>query len=223
MSRSLSKSIVTLTSCNETLNISVSLRNMALLSTDRLDDAMSLLAEEMDSKGIAPHDLVVCGGSAILALKISQRTTKDVDILATLDDQGTLVDPRPLSPELLEAAENVGKLLHLPENWLNTGPADQLKAGLPEGFVERLKAVEFGPALRVHYTGRYDLIHLKLFALIDLGPGKHSEDLRSLNPTEDELLKAARWVATQDAGDEFPQLLKLTLRQIGYDDVAEQL
>ena len=95
---------------------------MELLSSDRLQEAMSLLAEEMASKGIAPHDLVVCGGSAILALRISQRTTKDVDILAALDEQSTLVDPRPLSQELLKVAENVGKLLHLPENWLNTGP-----------------------------------------------------------------------------------------------------
>jgi hypothetical protein len=157
---------------------------MELLSSDRLNEAMSLLAEEMEFKGITPNDLVVCGGSAILALKISQRTTKDVDILATLDEQRKLIDPRPLSQELLKAAENVGKLLHLPENWLNTGPADQLKAGLPEGFVERLKTVEFGPALRVHYTGRYDLIHLKLFALIDLGPGKHSQDLHALDPTK---------------------------------------
>ena len=196
---------------------------MELLSSDRLHEAMSLLAEEMASKGIAPHDLVVCGGSAILALRISQRTTKDVDILAALDGQSTLVDPRPLSQELLKVAENVGKLLHLPENWLNTGPADQLKAGLPDGFVERLKTVEFGPALRVHYTGRYDLIHLKLFALVDLGPGKHSQDLGSLHPTKDELLKAARWVATQDVGDGFPELLRSALRQFGYDDVAEQL
>jgi hypothetical protein len=196
---------------------------MELLSSDRLNEAMSLLAEEMEFKGITPNDLVVCGGSAILALKISQRTTKDVDILATLDEQRKLIDPRPLSQELLKAAENVGKLLHLPENWLNTGPADQLKAGLPEGFVERLKTVEFGPALRVHYTGRYDLIHLKLFALIDLGPGKHSQDLHALDPTKEELLAAARWVATQDAGDKFPELLRLMLRQIGYDDVAEQL
>jgi hypothetical protein len=194
-----------------------------LLSIDRLDEAMSLLAEEMEFKGIAPTNLVVCGGSAILALKISQRTTKDVDILATLDEQGTLADPRPLSQELLKAAANIGKLLRLPENWLNTGPADQLMAGLPEGFVERLKTVEFGPALRIHYTGRYDLIHLKLFALIDLGSGKHFQDLRSLKPTKDELLSAARWVATQDAGDGFPELLRSTLRHFGYDDVAEQL
>jgi hypothetical protein len=107
---------------------------MELLSSDRLNEAMSLLAEEMEFKGITPNDLVVCGGSAILALKISQRTTKDVDILATLDEQRKLIDPRPLSQELLKAAENVGKLLHLPENWLNTGPADPAKGGVARGI-----------------------------------------------------------------------------------------
>jgi hypothetical protein len=40
-----------LTYRNETLNISVSLRSMELLSSDRLHEAMSLLAEEMESKG----------------------------------------------------------------------------------------------------------------------------------------------------------------------------
>lgn len=194
---------------------------MELLSENRLQEALTLLAGEM--AGMAPHDLVVCGGSALLALKISGRTTKDVDILARLDGEKNPVEPRPLSPELLEAAEKVGRLLNLPPNWLNTGPSDQLKAGLPEGFVGRLKTVEFGPALRIHYTGRYDLIHLKLFALVDQGPGKHLQDLRALNPTKEEWLAAARWVATQDAGAVFPDLLRSLLSQLGHEDIAGQL
>jgi hypothetical protein len=32
--------------------------------------------------------------TAILALKISQRTTKDADILARLDEQQNLIEPR---------------------------------------------------------------------------------------------------------------------------------
>lgn len=177
----------------------------------------------MAFRAIAPHDLVVCGGSAILALKISDRTTKDVDILALLDRERNLVEPKPLAPELLKAADKIGRLLDLPANWLNTGPADQLKAGLPEGCAERLLTVEFGPALRVHYTGRYDLIHLKLFALIDQGPGKHFQDLRALNPSKEELLAAARWVATQDAGEVFPELLRSMLNQLGHGDIASQI
>jgi hypothetical protein len=196
---------------------------MASISQERLDQALLLLAEEMASQAIAPHDLVVCGGSAILALKVSRRTTKDVDILAVLDQKGNLIDPNPLAPELLQAAEKIGRLLDWPANWLNTGPSNQLKAGLPEGCADRLQTVEFGPALRVHYTSRYDLIHLKLFALIDQGPGKHLQDLQALNPSKVELLAAARWVMTQDAGEVFPELLRSMLKQLDHDDIASQI
>lgn len=196
---------------------------MAYISQERLDQALSLLAEEMASRAIVPHDLVVCGGSAILALRISSRTTKDVDVLAILDQKRNLIEPKPLAPELLQAADKIGRLLDLPTNWLNTGPSDQLKAGLPEGCADRLQTVEFGPALRVHYTSRYDLIHLKLFALIDQGPGKHLQDLQALNPSKEELLAAARWVMTQDAGEVFPELLRSMLKQLGHDNIASQI
>jgi hypothetical protein len=196
---------------------------MTLFTQDSLSEALGLLAEEMALRSIAPHDLVVCGGSALLALKISRRTTKDVDILAFLNEERSLIEPRPLSPDLLEAAARVGRLLNLPEHWLNAGPADQLRAGLPEGCASRLQTVEFGPKLRVHYTSRYDLIHLKLFALIDQGPGKHLLDLQALDPTKDELLAAARWVATQDAGEVFPGLLRSVLKQLGHDDIARKI
>ena len=196
---------------------------MTLLDATTLESALSLLAEEMESKAIPRHELVICGGSALLALQLAQRTTRDVDVLARLDANMKLSEPKPLAPELVEAAERVGRLLNLPANWLNTGPSDQLKAGLPTGFVNRLVSREIGPALRVHYTDRYDLIHLKLFALVDQGPGKHSQDLRALHPTEEELLAAARWVITQDDGPEFPNLLRSILKEIDHEDIARQI
>lgn len=196
---------------------------MNSLSSGRLSEALSLLAEEMTLQGIEHHDLVVCGGSAILALNISKRTTKDVDILAKLDAKRELIEPRPLSSELLAAADKVGQHLGLPKNWLNAGPSDQLKAGLPSGCAQRLTTVEYGTALRVHYTGRYDLIHLKLFALVDQGPGKHLQDLHALNPTKQELLEAARWTLTQDDGEVFPEIVRSMLTQLGHEDIAAQL
>lgn len=192
-------------------------------SEDRLNEALGLLAEEMAAEGLTRHELVVCGGSALLALRLSLRTTKDVDILARLDEAMDLAEPKPLAPELVQAARRVGRLLALPEDWLNTGPSDQLKGGLPSGFVERLVAREFGPALRIHYASRYDLIHLKLFALVDQGPGKHLQDLRALRPTDEEMLAAARWVLTQDAGAGFPDLLRDLLTQLGHAHLAAQI
>jgi hypothetical protein len=196
---------------------------MVSLNASTLESALSLLSDEMAAKNIPRHELVICGGSALLALSLAHRTTRDVDIIAKLDAEMKLTEPKPLAPALVEAAQRVGKLLNLQENWLNTGPSDQLKAGLPEGFVDRLISREFGPALRVHFTDRYDLIHLKLFALVDQGPGKHVQDLLQLRPNNDEVLAAARWVITQDIGPEFPAQVRSALKALGYEDVAEQL
>jgi hypothetical protein len=54
---------------------------------------------------------------------------------------------------------------------------------------------------------------LKLFAAIDQGPRSvHMQDLLRLGPTEDELARAADWVASQDASEAFhaqiPQALE---------------
>lgn len=196
---------------------------MPPLSPDYLQQALSLLASEMEREGIESHDLVVCGGSALLALNFSRRTTRDVDIIARLDAFRNLIEPRPLSPGLLAIADRIGRLLDLPPNWLNAEPADQLQCGLPAGFVDRLHRVEFGPALRVYFTDRYDLIHLKLFALVDQGPGKHLQDLTTLYPSKDELLAAARWVLTQDAGQDFPAIVRALLIDLGHDDIAGKL
>lgn len=73
------------------------------------------------------------------------------------------------------------------------------------------------------YTDRFDLIHLKLFAALDQGPGRHTSDLMKLAPTEDEMFAAARWVLTQDAGESFPVLVKDALTQLGFPHVSASL
>ena len=77
---------------------------------------------------------------------------------------------------LTEAAAVVAKTLNLPEDWLNTGPADLFRMGLPEGFENRLIVRVFGTHLTVHFIGRLDQIHFKLYASVDRG-GYHIEDL----------------------------------------------
>jgi hypothetical protein len=89
--------------------------------------------------------LVIIGGSALLALGIVSRTTQDVDILAGVDPEQGLVEPRPISKTLQTAAVKVAGELGLAPDWLNTGPADQIYAGLPEGFLSRLTKREYGP------------------------------------------------------------------------------
>lgn len=58
---------------------------------------------------------------------------------------------------------------------------------------------------------------------MDPGRGRHSNDLAALKPTDDELLTAARWVLTQDAGEVFPKIVRTTLTDLGYGHLASQL
>jgi hypothetical protein len=57
-----------------------------------------------------PIHLVVCGGSALIALRLVTRTTQDVDVLATLEN-GQLLCARPLPEWLLAAAESVRQVV----------------------------------------------------------------------------------------------------------------
>jgi hypothetical protein len=75
--------------------------------------------------------------SALQALGLVQRTTRDVDVLALVEAGGgvepVLVTSDPLPTVLVEAARDVGQDFNLPPDWLNAGPADLLREGLPKG------------------------------------------------------------------------------------------
>jgi len=196
---------------------------MARLAPETLPQALSALAGFLEADGASPETLVVIGGSALITLGIVSRTTKDVDIMACVDPDRGLVDPRPMSEALRAAADKVARELQLDPHWLNTGPADQVLAGLPEGFLSRLTRHDYGPCLTIFFPDRFDLIHLKLFAIMDQGRGRHVSDLQALKPTEEEVLLAARWVLTQDAGEDFPQIVRNTLTALGHGDLAARL
>ncbi|MBL9137522.1 MAG: hypothetical protein JNK85_16740 [Verrucomicrobiales bacterium] len=164
---------------------------------------------------------LVCGGSALIALNLVARTTKDVDVLAMVE-AGSLRCARPLPGWLQEDANAVRSELSLPENWLNNEPADEslFRLGLPAGFMERLVPRNFGPLLRVSFISRYDQIHFKLYAAADQG-GRHFTDLGKLSPTKDELIAAARWTFTQDASDAFRQVVDEVFQALGHGGFHE--
>jgi hypothetical protein len=88
-----------------------------------LDQALSLLAGRLGLAQSEPVRLVVCGGSALIAMGLRQRTTRDVDVVALLSTAHELVNPDPLPDFLLTAAEQVARDLGLPAGWLNNGPS----------------------------------------------------------------------------------------------------
>lgn len=157
------------------------------LTTERLKDALGLLSQLLEAENAEPEHLVIIGGSALIALDLVTRSTRDVDIMAYVDPEKGLVDPRPMSEALQRAARKVAMELGLEGKWLNTGPADQLRTGLPEGFLSNW------------------------------------DDLKALAPTDEEMLAAARWVLTQDAGEVFPMIVNQTLQELGHGHLVDHL
>jgi hypothetical protein len=193
------------------------------LNSQNLDQALAFLSQRLADAEVEPQELVICGGSGLIALGLVNRSTEDVDILGRLDAGRQIVDPRPLSSATLKAADEVAVELGLPKGWLNAGPADQIHAGLPQGFLGRMVTKPYGAALTAHFASRLDQIHLKFFAALDQGPGRHVDDLLTLQPTPAEMEAAARWVLSQDASAQFPQQVRDGLKALGYEKVADKI
>jgi hypothetical protein len=193
-----------------------------------VDAALSALGEHLERSSLETIELVVCGGSALEAIGLLvDRTTKDVDVLALgkTDQDGilTLASAEPMPDVVREAARIVARDLELPEDWLNPGPTDLLREGLPEGLVLRLHSRRYGDRLVVHFIDRFDQICFKAYAAINGGAAYHLADLTALEPSSDEMLAAASWCLTQDASEVFPLLVRSFLEKVGYPDVAREL
>ncbi|MFO7735601.1 MAG: hypothetical protein R6W70_05225 [bacterium] len=193
---------------------------------EQLLEALKLLSERLRLNKGGHYALLVCGGSALIALNYKNRVTKDVDVVALILGDMLLSDPDPLPEELVIAAKEVSTDLALPFDWLNNGPSKGegglFRMGLPEGIEKRSKKQSFGENLTVFWIDRIDQIHFKLYASIDRG-GYHVDDLLELNPLPDEILAASRWCMTHDVSEGFRQILISFLGKFGYDTVVSKL
>jgi hypothetical protein len=183
------------------------------------DRVLSALGEQLSLTGHR-YDLIVIGGSALLALGLVTRPTQDVDVVAIRGDSG-LVEALPLPDPLTRARARVARDFDLPNDWLNSAAAvDMLRLGLPTGFAGRLTCRDYGPALSVCFASRYDQIHFKLHATADRGGGKHLLDLKALQPTAEELIAAACWTRTHDPSEGFRSVLTDVLAYFNIEDAA---
>ena len=194
---------------------------------DYLIKALSLLGHVLEREQTPHIHFVVCGGSSLIMMGLIARTTKDVDIVAFVSKQsenaGQLQYASSLPEILLKAASHVAADLGLDEDWLNTGPKDLLKYGLPEGFMDRLHTRCFGEMLTVSFIDRLDQIHFKVYAAVDGGPGRHVDDLLALKPDHGEMERAAFWAMQQDPSTEFKTTLVDMLKALNYETVTEKL
>jgi len=188
-----------------------------------IDEIFRALDAQLGARQGIAVNLVICGGTALAALELVNRTTNDADILGIMEmAQGkmNIFAIKKLPDWLKHAADVVGRDFGLPDNWLNIGPMSQLKSGLPEGFVERLVARKYGQYLSVYYIGRIDQIHFKLYAAVDRND-YHTQDLLALKPSVQEIKAAVQWVLTQDVSETFRLLCKDFLERNGYAEIAD--
>lgn len=192
------------------------LRDDQIASADAAHELLAALEEQLRAAGLV-FDLVVVGGSALLALDLVRRTTADVDVVA-LSQPGGLTSAEELPDGLVAARDRVAQDFGVTDDWLNSGPAELLRFGLPDGFERRWTTQHYGPALTVRWASRLDQIHLKLYAAVDRS-GKHVQDLQALDPQPDELMAAALWARRHNPSEGFLSPLREALSYFGVEDV----
>jgi hypothetical protein len=154
-------------------------------------------------------DAIVIGGAALALMGVTDRQTRDVDVL----------NPE-LSNSVLTASKSFAVHLRsqgtfLQDDWLNNGPI-QLAEMLPEGWRNRVHSVFSGDSVRLFVLGRDDLLKTKLFALCDRGTDL--ADCVALSPTAAELRLAQPWVEAQDMNPLWPMHVEAT-----FNDLSKRL
>lgn len=165
--------------------------------------------------------IIVVGGATLNLLGIVQRTTRDVDVIARVvrDEAGDLrlANAEPFPDSLQHAIRTVARDFGLADDWMNADVGKQWTQGFPPRMLEEVTWRPYG-ALEVGLVGRRTLIALKLFAAVDCGVASvHGRDLRALAPDDGEWEEAAAWVATQDAAEAFPALIREVVEHVRRD------
>lgn len=196
-----------------------------MIGPTTIDNIFTSFEKQLIVHGGEPIALVVCVGTALAAMGLVNRTTKDVDVLGEIIWVDGLMEVKRIDqfPQwFLSAAKVIERDYNLPENWINAGPTSQVDSGLPERFNERLIRHAFGKLLTVYYISRIDQVYFKLYASVDRG-GYHVDDLLKLNPTDAEIYLACQWVLTQDVSEGFRMILLDFLRKQGFENVASRI
>lgn len=182
------------------------------MDAHEIDRCLKKLGQAYDALGGPPLTLQICGGAALAVLGLVDRTTRDID----------LAGPTKLPPEFDRSVAIVARELCLPPDWINQGPVELSKMGLPDGFDQRATARAYGPRIVARFASRIDQIYFKVYAAADRG-GYHVDDLMALAPATDEIVDAARWCMTHDVSPAFAEVLDSMCKQLGFADAARKI
>ncbi len=100
---------------------------MTNLSRQDIDRLLTAVGEQLAASG-ASASIVVVGGAALSVAGYVSRTTRDIDIIARLEqteDGQELVNAEPLPAVLIEAIRKVARDFMLAADWMNTEIAGQ--------------------------------------------------------------------------------------------------
>jgi len=191
------------------------------MNQDDLNKALHLLGEFLADGCSAPVWLVVGGGSALLAQRLSNRPTKDVDVMALREWEGNVISAYSLPEPMKQAAAKVAAELRLNVDWLNGAASLHCfdLSLLPTGFWHDLDTREYGQILKVSFIGRPGLILLKLSAALDRDQRRDIEDLLNLKPTATETEEYLRWLLQHLIGTTTHPKLHPLLKELGHDDL----
>jgi len=191
------------------------------MNEDELCNALHLLGEFLADGSSAPLWLVIGGGSALLAQRLSNRPTKDVDVMALREWEGNVISAYPLPEPVKQAAAKVATELRLDANWLN-GAASLHGFDLsllPNSFWQDIDTREYGPNLKVSFLDRPGLILLKLSAALDRDQRRDIEDLLKLKPTATETEESLRWILQHLLGTTTHPKLHPLIHELGHADL----
>lgn len=161
----------------------------------RLEEALIALGQVLANRDLH-YEIVLAGGASLLLMNMTERSTKDVDVIA-LVKEGQFISPDPLPEPLFQAAQEVEKSLGLASHWFSLIPIDLLKMGLPSGFMTRMHTRHY-QGLTIDLPDRVDQICFKFYASVKWGPeSKHFADLLALKPSPEELSFAKSWCFSQ--------------------------
>ncbi len=202
---------------------------MTFENVQEIHGALQRLGKRLLYDYAEPISLVVCGGSALNVLKIASRTTRDVDVLATVEETAEgirLRHDQPLPKGFRDVVAEVGRDLGLDADWLNMGPKDVFEVyGAPRGMTERWTRREYGPSLTVYFVSRLDQVHLKLLAAADpKAEPRHLEDLASrIKPTVEEVQTAVAWLLDRKTSPRFRGHVRRAVEALGYDNISHSI
>jgi len=142
------------------------------VSAENLDEILGRLNRKMVYADVKPLNVAVCGGSALIAVGLVARATKDVDVIALLRVNQINVEvlaDKSLPTDVEGLVAEIGIELGIRKDWFNFDASPLIAFGFPPDMTTRFIKKSYGACLTVYFISRFDQVHFKMFAAMDPG------------------------------------------------------